>query len=71
MSVLTICNTRSLGIHVVELDAAEQAMRSSWEGEYEDFAEKEEEDVVAVEEVHTSVSSKQLALIYSLQLAEA
>ena len=70
MSIVTICNQRALGIHVVEVDAAEQAMRSSWEGEYAfEGAEELEGSREEVEEL--PVSRKQLTLIYSLQLAEA
>lgn len=72
MSVLTLCSTRSLGIHVVEVDAAEQALRSSWEAEYEVGGGPDQADAVRAEmEEAGKVSRKQLVLVYSLQLAEA
>jgi len=83
MSVLTLCNTQSLGVHVVEVDAGEWALRSSWEGEYDecedddDDEEEEEEEkgrgrtMQSADGEGSGVSRKQLALIYSLQLAEA
>ena len=70
MSVLTLCATRSLGIHVVELDAAEQALRSSWEADYQ-IEGDDAEGVRAELDDAGRVSRKQLALVYSLQLAEA
>ncbi|KAA8908337.1 major facilitator superfamily domain-containing protein [Sphaerosporella brunnea] len=72
MSVLTLCSTKQLGIHVVELDAGEQALRSSWEADNEEYGD-DRADLLMAEEVEeaTSVSKTQLALIYSLQLAEA
>lgn len=71
MSVLTLYNGGSLGIHVVDMGAEEeeeeeQALRSSWDGGYREYVEElvKEEDVA-------KVSRRQMALIYSLQLAEA
>jgi len=72
MSVSTLCNTRSLGVHVVEV--GEQALRSSWEGGYDECEEDDEEEgrmMPLVDEEGSNVSRGQLALIYSLQLAEA
>jgi hypothetical protein len=72
MSVLTLCSTKQLGIHVVELDAGEQALRSSWEAGYEEYGEDRAAMLMAEEaEEGANVSKTQLVLIYSLQLAEA
>ncbi|KAI5804941.1 major facilitator superfamily domain-containing protein [Geopyxis carbonaria] len=75
MSVLTLCNTGTLGIHVVELDSETQASfveeEGDQEGEEEGYGEKDDQQMRMEVEETSQVSTRQLALIYSLQLAEA
>ncbi|KAI5817150.1 major facilitator superfamily domain-containing protein [Pyronema omphalodes] len=66
----TLLNSKSLGIHVVEVDEGAAALRSSWEGD-PDYEFEETGEGNGAAEFEEKVSRKQLWLIYSLQLAEA
>jgi hypothetical protein len=69
MSVLTLYNGGSLGVHVVDMGVQEEEPAlKSWDGGCRGDEEYVEE---LVKEEVVKVSRRQMALIYSLQLAEA
>lgn len=68
MSLLSLCERRSLGIHVTDMDVEES--QPPLLGEKNNF-EVEEEELKLEAEACSKVSRAQLSLIYSLHLAEA
>lgn len=75
MSVLSLCDENSLGIHVTDMDVEDKDYRSPLFEKYGmEVTEEEVEEEKLLEKVdgETSIKDqKQLWLIYSLHLAEA
>lgn len=69
MSLLSLCENRSLGIHVADMDVEEPSLLEKIGFEVEE--ENGEEEQKLENEAYSKVPRRQLMLIYSLHLAEA
>jgi hypothetical protein len=74
MAILSLCESRSLGIHVTDMEVEEHRLLSEklgFEVEVEEYEAEEDDYGKKLDPEASKVPSSQLVLIYSLHLAEA